>query len=96
MNECAECQYMRMFNYGKRIYYCDHEDRDNGMGKLRVEELPKENLEWCPFRNESDKNGDSDMIQMNTNTSLTDKYGNPIEIRVPRPEYVSEIFGNLK
>lgn len=31
-----------------------------------------------------------DLIQMNTDISLTDRYGNVIEIEVPKPEYVSD------
>ena len=39
---CAECEVARM--------YCDHEDRTDGMGKVGVGELPKENPMWCPLR----------------------------------------------
>ncbi len=46
---CAECEFMRMYDYGKRIYYCDHEDRIDDMGKLSVGELPKGSPEWCPL-----------------------------------------------
>lgn len=38
---CAECEFMRMYDYGKRIYYCDHEDRIDEMGKLSVDHPPK-------------------------------------------------------
>ena len=31
---CAECEYIRMYDYGKRIYYCDHEGRIDDMGKI--------------------------------------------------------------
>lgn len=47
---CAECDFMKKFNYGKKIYYCDHSDRIDDMGKLSVNELPDENPEWCPLR----------------------------------------------
>ena len=46
---CAECEFMRMYDYGKRIYYCDHEDRIDDMGKLSVGELLKGSPEWCPL-----------------------------------------------
>ncbi len=52
---CAECGFMRMYDYGKRIYYCDHEDRIDDMGKLSVGELPKGSPEWCPLRKNESK-----------------------------------------
>lgn len=33
-----------------------------------------------------------DLIKMRTDITLTDRMGNPIEIKVPKPEYRSEIF----
>ena len=47
---CAECEFMKMYNYGNRIYYCDHEDRIDDMGKLGEENLPERNPEWCPVK----------------------------------------------
>ncbi len=47
---CAECEFMRMYDYGNRIYYCDHVDRSDDMGKLGVDHLPKTNPVWCPLR----------------------------------------------
>jgi len=47
---CAECEYMKMYDYGNRIYYCDHVDRIDDMGKLGVNDLPKTSPEWCPKR----------------------------------------------
>ena len=29
---CAECEYMKKFDYGKKIYYCDHEEGEEGSG----------------------------------------------------------------
>lgn len=49
---CAECEFMRMYNYGNKIYYCDHEDRIDDMGKLGVCDIPKSSPEWCPLREE--------------------------------------------
>ena len=46
---CAECNFMKMYDYGNRIYYCDHVDRTDDMGKLGVGELPKGSPEWCPL-----------------------------------------------
>ncbi len=42
------------------------------------------------FNNDIDEG--IDIIKMKTNIVLTDKNGNIIEIKVPRPEYRSEIF----
>lgn len=47
---CAECEFMRIYDYGNRIYYCDHVDRSDDMGKLGVDHLPKTSPEWCPLR----------------------------------------------
>lgn len=34
--------------YGKEIYYCDHTDRIDDMGKLGEENLPETSPVWCP------------------------------------------------
>ncbi len=62
------------------------------MGKLGVGELPKTSPVWCPLRCKSDNNMDSDLIKMESDIRLTDKEGSPIEAKVPRPEYIPEIF----
>lgn len=38
---CAECEFTEMYDYGNKIYYCDHEDRTDDMGKLDAESLPE-------------------------------------------------------
>ena len=48
---CSKCEFMIEYDYGNRIYYCDHEDRTNDMGKLGVGDIPRECPEWCPLRN---------------------------------------------
>lgn len=35
---------------------------------------------------------ENDVIKMNTDTQLTDKQGNPINIKTPPPEYLVETF----
>ena len=50
---CAECNFMKKYDYSKKIYYCDHADRIDDMGKLGVEDLPEGNPEWCPLRENS-------------------------------------------
>ena len=47
---CAECNFMKKYDYGKKIYYCNNEDRIDDMGKLSVNELPEGSPEWCPLR----------------------------------------------
>ena len=47
---CAGCGFMRTYDYGNRIHYCDHEDRIDDMGKLGVGELSEERPGWCPLR----------------------------------------------
>ena len=50
IHNCTECDYMKKYDYGKKIYYCDHEDRIDDMGKLGVGELPKGSPKWCPLK----------------------------------------------
>ena len=47
---CAECEYMKKYDYGKKIYYCDHTGRIDDMGKLGVDKLPKTSPVWCPLK----------------------------------------------
>lgn len=49
---CAGCEFMKKYDYGKEIYYCDHENRADDMGKLGVDTLPERTPEWCPLRKE--------------------------------------------
>lgn len=51
---CSECKFMKMYDYGNRIYYCDHEDRTDEMGKLGVGDVPGICPEWCPLRCKND------------------------------------------
>lgn len=52
MQNCAECEFMKMYDYGKKIYYCDHENRIDDMGKLSVSGIPRGCPEWCPLKNQ--------------------------------------------
>ena len=47
---CAECEFMKIYDYSNKIYYCDHADRIDDMGKLSVDHPPKTSPEWCPGR----------------------------------------------
>lgn len=38
----------------------------------------------------SDEN--NDIIKMNTDITMTDSNGQPIQIKVPQPEYITETF----
>ncbi len=38
---CSECEFMKMYDYTYKIYYCDNEDRIDDMGKLSVDHPPK-------------------------------------------------------
>ena len=53
MQNCAECKIMKKYDYGKKIYYCDHENRTDDIGKLSAEELPETSPVWCPLREKS-------------------------------------------
>lgn len=47
---CSGCEFMKTYDYSNKIYYCDHENRIDDMGKLSVNELPKRSPEWCPLK----------------------------------------------
>lgn len=47
---CAECNFMKMYDYGNKIYYCDHVDRIDEMGKLGVGDVPRVCPVWCPLK----------------------------------------------
>lgn len=50
---CAECEYTRMYDFANKIYYCDHKARTDDIGKLSVDHLPKTSPVWCPLRENS-------------------------------------------
>lgn len=50
MKNCAECEFMKKYDYGKKIYYCDNENRTDDMGKLSMDILPETSPGWCPVR----------------------------------------------
>ena len=41
------------------------------------------------------ESGSSDIMQMNTTIVFTDKEGKVIDVNVPEPEYMCEIFGKI-
>lgn len=47
---CNGCQFMKKYEYDKEMYYCDHTDRIDDMGKLSVDHLTKTSPAWCPLR----------------------------------------------
>ncbi|MEY8425882.1 hypothetical protein AALB52_25100 [Lachnospiraceae bacterium 38-14] len=57
--DCNQCEFLRMYDYGKRIYYCDHENRIDDMGKLGVGYPPKTSPEWCPLKCMGNRNQES-------------------------------------
>ena len=48
--ECNGCRFSKMYDYGKKLYCCDHEDRTDDIGKLSVDHPPETSPEWCPLR----------------------------------------------
>lgn len=46
---CRECPYVRMYDYGRRVYYCDHDGREDDMGKIGEGYLPGGCPVWCPL-----------------------------------------------
>lgn len=55
VHNCDKCEYTEIYDYGKKIYYCDHLDRIDDMGKLGVGELPERSPVWCPLRDKKSK-----------------------------------------
>ncbi len=47
---CSECEFLKMYDYIYKCYYCDHKDRTNDIGKLGVDTPPKTSPKWCPKR----------------------------------------------
>lgn len=79
--DCNQCEFLRMYDYGKRIYYCGNEKRIDDMGKLGVGYPPKTSPEWCPL-SENNK-----QYQNEKDSDLPE---------APRLEIYQETFGNLK
>ena len=52
---CNECDHVRMYDYNNKIYYCDHVNRTDDMGKLGAGDISRGCPEWCPLKN-NDKN----------------------------------------
>ena len=50
--DCRKCECMKMYDYMHKIYYCDHENRADDMGKISVGSLPIISPNWCPKREE--------------------------------------------
>lgn len=48
--QCSGCEFMKMYDYAYKNYYCDHEDRIDDMGRLGSGHLPKTSPVWCPLR----------------------------------------------
>ena len=85
-----------MYDYGNKIYYCNHEDRTDDIGKVGVEHPPETSPEWCPLRCVSGRNIDIDLIKIKSDIHLTDKMGNSINVKTSEPEYTYEIFNTRK
>lgn len=48
--KCTECEYMKCYEILYQMYYCDHPDRSDDMGKLAKDKLPTVLPEWCPVK----------------------------------------------
>ncbi len=55
MLQCSECEFMEAYDYGKRICYCDHENRTDDMEKLDEGNQADACPEWCPLRERNEK-----------------------------------------
>lgn len=52
---CSNCEFAKTYDCGRRIVYCDNEDREDDMGKLGMNELLNRSPEWCPLKPEGNK-----------------------------------------
>lgn len=50
ISDCNNCKYMKMYDYGRKIYCCDNEDRTDDIRKVGIEQSPEISPEWCPLR----------------------------------------------
>lgn len=50
---CKKCDYLKCYAILYQNYYCDHEGREDDMGKLTENNLHIESPAWCPLRGES-------------------------------------------
>ena len=55
---CKNCEYVKCYAINKRIYYCDHEDRTDFIGKLSEDVLPDVSPMWCPMATAAENNTD--------------------------------------
>lgn len=51
---CKECKYVKCYAVNKRMYYCDHENRKDFIGKLGEDVLPEASPVWCPIATTAD------------------------------------------
>lgn len=59
---CKECEYVKCIAVNKQMYFCDHKDRTDDMGKLTENNLVHIVPKWCPKRNEDSKGSDNNDI----------------------------------
>lgn len=45
---CNGCEYVKCIAINRTMYYCNHEERIDDMGKLGVDYLPETRPNWCP------------------------------------------------
>lgn len=48
---CSECDLMKSYDYVYKCYFCDHEEREDDVGRVGVGNPPKTSPGWCPKRN---------------------------------------------
>lgn len=81
MQNCAECKFIHYHKHEKPILTEKYKKLYDNLIDI-INEIEEDYM--CTACN------NKDLIQMNTNISLTDKDGKFIEVRVPEPEYWSD------
>ena len=48
--QCGECDYLKCIAVSKQMYFCNHNDRTDDMGKLTEDNLREDSPVWCPLK----------------------------------------------
>ena len=46
---CKNCKYLKCYAIDHQIYFCNHDNRIDDIGKLSIDKEPEDALEWCPL-----------------------------------------------
>lgn len=88
---CTECESCQCIDFICKDYYCCEEnDTMRIFGRFGVDHPPKTIPKWCPLRTDSNDTS-AELIQIESDIHLTDKEGNPIEVKSIQAEYLDRV-----